>query len=113
MHLSYEATAGGCVDDATNYLTGGTTSAVDIQAETINQNWDDLFQVMKPLSGQDADLIFCSANTRSTADPEILQSVGLISGHAYSILQMKVSKTNGLHYIREILDGLRGLRDVV
>ena len=80
LHLSYEATAGGFVDDATNYLTGGTTSAMDIQAETMNQNWDDLFKSMNPLSGQDADKTFCSTNTRINADPEILQSIGLISG---------------------------------
>jgi hypothetical protein len=64
LHLSYEDTACGFVDDDTNYLTG------------------------------------CSTNTRIDADPAIFQSIGLISGHAYSILQLKVSKLNGLRYIQ-------------
>jgi hypothetical protein len=91
LHLSYEDTACVFVDDATNrcYLTGGTTSVIDIQTETMDKNWDDLFKSTNPISGQDADMTFCSTNTRIDADPAILQSIGLISGHAYSILSDK------------------------
>ena len=98
LHLSYESTAGGDTADATNYLTGGLITRMEIEEGTAGRCWDELFPVLNPTENN--DLAFCSSNTRYDADPETLQSLGLISGHAYSILGMKVSAINGVRFIQ-------------
>jgi len=115
LHMSYEVTAGGDTSDATNYLTGGLVTKMEIPIGSLtdatsgnaNSCWERLYNIMNPSeyvrpdgTKSEAHLAFCSCNTRYDVDPELLANTGLISGHAYSILQMKKSEINGLRYIQ-------------
>ena len=98
LHLSYEATAGGDTADATNYLTGGVVTKLQIDADNMQATWDALYKMVNPENKD--HLSFCSCNTRMDADPATLANTGLISGHAYSILAMKISQINGEKFIQ-------------
>jgi len=98
LHTCYELTAGGDTADATNYLTGGLVTKLEITDSNSQQCWDHLYAVLNPEDS--SHLAFCSCNTRYDADPVLLANTGLISGHAYSILKMQVSTFNGVRYIQ-------------
>jgi len=98
LHMSYESTAGGDTADASNYLTGGLITKMEIEEGISNRCWDELNAVLNPVDPE--HLAFCSCNTRYDVDPTSLANTGLISGHAYSILQMKTSEINGIRYIQ-------------
>jgi len=106
LHMSYEVTAGGDTADATNYLTGGLVTKLEIaignlqDATSGNSNscWEKLFAIMNPEDM--THLAFCSCNTRFDVDPDLLSNTGLISGHAYSILAMKRSEINDVRFIQ-------------
>ena len=98
LHLSYEATAGGDTADATNYLTGGFVRKFQVDGYNMQAMWDTLYKMVNP--EEPDDLSFCSCNTRMDADPATLANTGLISGHAYSILAMKISQITGEKFIQ-------------
>jgi len=100
LHMSYEATAAGDTADATNYLTGGFVTKMEIERPSLfaKDHWNELVEIMHP--EKDEEKVFCSSNTRYDANEAALAEKGLVSGHAYSILQMKESKINNVRFIQ-------------
>jgi len=104
LHMSYEATAAGDTADATNYLTGGFITKIEIESPSLadvhyaQDRWEELFKIMNPAN--DDARVFCSCNARYDANEKDLADKGLVSGHAYSILKMKKSTINNVCFIQ-------------
>ena len=87
LHLSYEATAGGQTDDAASYLSAGILKSVPLQQGADNgEAWDECSRILSPDDGQTFCFLSCAVRNDEHADPS---AVGLITGHAYSILKMQ------------------------
>ena len=88
LHLSYEATAGGLTHDACSYLSGGLTSVRDLERGSDNTDiWDECVALTAADGGD--TFAFLSCAVRDDGDPSHL---GLITGHAYSILRLVKAK---------------------
>ncbi|EKX32896.1 hypothetical protein GUITHDRAFT_120920 [Guillardia theta CCMP2712] len=85
LHLSYEATAGGLTADTTNYLTGGTVQSISLDEP--DKAWSIAFAALYPDESGKDNSCFLSCSVRSDA-PGNPQSMGLVDGHAYSVLKM-------------------------
>jgi len=84
LHLSYEATAGGLTQDAASYLSGGVIKTEALERGSDNDEaWRTCREILNPADGQ--SFAFLSCAVRADEDPSEL---GLITGHAYSMLKM-------------------------
>jgi len=84
LHLSYEATAGGLTDDAASYLSGGVLKSLKLARGDDNSDvWVECMESLNPTDGNSFTFLSCAV--RGDEDPSDL---GLITGHAYSILKM-------------------------
>eukprot|EP01043_Picozoa_sp_COSAG02_P051589 COSAG02_NODE_5450_length_4310_cov_2.774638_5_plen_258_part_00 len=88
---SYYATSEGECSDALNYLTGGVVSRVT--SESPEEAWTALKSTI-------AAGAFASTSCKSSIDAETLQSVGLLHGHAYSLLQTFEQKKSRLRLVQ-------------
>jgi hypothetical protein len=88
---SYYATAEGECSDALNYLTGGVVSHVS--TESPEEAWTALNCTITAGA-------FASTSCKQSIDAETLQSVGLLHGHAYSLLQTFKQKKTGLRLVQ-------------
>jgi hypothetical protein len=88
LNLSYEATAGGLTQDAASYLSGGLTKCLDLERGDENDAvWAECKSILNPPTGK--SFAFLSCAVRPDEDPS---NLGLITGHAYSILKMVQTK---------------------
>ena len=94
LHGSYEATAGGWTDDAMNYLTGGVCRTIDFHSEDAEASdckaeWAELVE----LTADQGDFpLFLSCTLNNDADKDKMESEGLITGHAYSVMEAVEAK---------------------
>mmetsp|Transcript_27927 Transcript_27927/g.44895 ORF Transcript_27927/g.44895 Transcript_27927/m.44895 type:complete len:816 (+) Transcript_27927:47-2494(+) len=88
LHLSYEATAGGLTQDAASYLSGGVIKTEALERGSDNDEaWRSCVKSLNPADGN--SFAFLSCAVRAEEDPSEL---GLITGHAYSILKMTMTQ---------------------
>ena len=89
LHGSYEATAGGWTDDAMNYLTGGVCRTIDFHSEEAEANaCKKEFAELVELTDDQGDFpVFLSATLNNDANKEEMEADGLITGHAYSVME--------------------------
>lgn len=89
LHGSYEATAGGWTDDAMNYLTGGVCRTIDFHSEAAEANdCKAEFADLVELTDDQGDFpVFLSATLNNDANREEMEQSGLITGHAYSVME--------------------------
>jgi hypothetical protein len=80
--LSFEATAGGQTDDAQQYLTGGATTKFDL-GKNSEEEWKKLVALCVE---KKHSLAYLSSHLRRNQSESVLERLGLISGHAYSVL---------------------------
>jgi calpain-15 len=86
LHSSYEATAGGNTADTASYLSGGTLRSVDLSNDDgADKEWERLVAVLNP-DDKKAACAFLSCAVRGGQDAS---DRGLITGHAYSVLNMR------------------------
>ena len=92
LHGSYEATAGGWTDDAMNYLTGGVCRTIDFHSEEAEANdCKAEFAELVELTDDQGDFpVFLSATLNNDANKEEMERDGLITGHAYSVMEAVV-----------------------
>jgi hypothetical protein len=86
LHLSYEATSAGLTGDACSYLTGGVLRAIDLEVgdKEINElAWVAISKALIP-EKESGLSSFCSCSVRDEVNAD---KVGLLKGHAYSILK--------------------------
>lgn len=88
---SYYATAKGETSDALNYLTGGLVSKV--ATENPEEAW-------RALNSTITAGAFASSVCKDAIPSDKLQAVGLLHGHAYSLLCTFEQKTTGLRLVQ-------------
>lgn len=89
LHGSYETTAGGWTGDALNYLTGGVCRSIDFHSETAEEtDCRDEWQELVDLTDDQGDFpLFLSSTLNNDAQKEEMEVTGLITGHAYSVME--------------------------
>jgi len=94
LHLSYEATAGGLAEDATSYLTGGIITNVVLEGGNDNSDaWNVCYKALNPEDGNAFAFLSCAVRSEEDAS-----HVGLITGHAYSVL--KLHQAQGKRFVQ-------------
>ena len=98
LHRCYEATAGGRTADTASYLSAGTLRTVDLgRADGDEDEWERLHSVANPPDG--VSYVFLSCAVRGGEAAQEAASVGLVTGHAYSILKMHQA-ASGSKFVR-------------
>ncbi len=83
LHRSFQATEGGEANDAANYLTGGFNTRIAVP----QPNSLELGAVWSRIKSCAIKDVFLSTGLRSGLDEEDMEDLGLMTGHAYSVLQ--------------------------
>ena len=92
FHVSYENTAGGQTGDTHNYLTGGSVMGYDFDETPKEELWKIIVDAL-----DEQDMFVSCAGVADVQGPAI--DMGLITGHAYSILKA-VQASNGERLIQ-------------
>ena len=93
--MSFESTAGGQTDDAQQYLTGGATTKFALGKDS-EEEWQKLVALCVE---KEHSLAYLSSHLRRNQSESLLERLGLISGHAYSVLgAMEVHAAHSLRF---------------
>jgi hypothetical protein len=83
LHRSFQATEGGEANDAANYLTGGFNTRIDVPPPSS----PELGAAWARIARCAVKDVFLSTGLRSGLDEDDMEDLGLMTGHAYSLLQ--------------------------
>eukprot|EP00930_Biecheleria_cincta_P039443 TRINITY_DN27122_c0_g1_i1.p1 TRINITY_DN27122_c0_g1~~TRINITY_DN27122_c0_g1_i1.p1 ORF type:complete len:1791 (-),score=286.76 TRINITY_DN27122_c0_g1_i1:25-5397(-) len=96
LHGSYDSIEGGFVNDGLVDMTGGIGEQIRLQDSKASLHDGTLWSQLKGLN-EDGHLLGCGSSAGSDTD---ISSMGIVQGHAYSILRVEEIDGNRLMQVR-------------